>query len=616
MIDPKKLYKLAVLFAAVLVSSCITFDEEPEVPVDPGKDPAESVDMTLKFVLPADATAGKTAWVAGDQIVVHGEYAADQVTVTLEAGDISADGKTATHEVKGLLPYVNEEYKSNLYASYPASAVDNLRHCFCYSKFSTTNAPLMAACNDDDTFRFKNICGMVRFIANGNFDSFTLSDTQSGAKKADIGYEFLQVKITDTEQNLNQYRGDPVKIIEVPFKSGESIVYIPAGVELPKGLSLKFRKDGAAVKAFNVLDPVSISAGSMLDLGDITASMQDYDDPLSDKIPDLGKNGTANCYIIEAPGVYKFMAVQGNTKAYVGDAATAEVLWETWNNGEDVAANSVVKSVLYSDDYIVLHTPDVLHAGNAVIAVKDAEGVILWSWHIWVPETKIGTGLYGGIFGAEAMSRNLGALIDAVAGSETEDSRSFGLSYQWGRKDPYPGPKAIKSSSPATVAGAEAEVAPGQISIEESIANPLLMGHINNGDWFNDEDNTRWSNTEKTVYDPCPPGWRVPKRDSTVPFWGSNLSTAEGWQADFTLGWFTIGNPVSVFPVCGYRDDYGVSSFTHVYDRALYWTAYASSAAKAYGEDIRYDTEKGALKQAVLTEAPKARAAFIRCVAE
>ena len=97
---------------------------------------------------------------------------------------------------------------------------------------------------------------------------------------------------------------------------------------------------------------------------------------------------------------------------------------------------------------MILHTPETLRPGNALIAATDDEGNILWSWHIWVPRTAITTDSYGDIWGSPAMSRDLGALIDVVKGEEAS-SEAYGLSYQWGNKNPYPAPSAFKASSPA-----------------------------------------------------------------------------------------------------------------------------------------------------------------------
>ena len=108
----------------------------------------------------------------------------------------------------------------------------------------------------------------------------------------------------------------------------------------------------------------------------------------------LSKKGAANSYIVTEPGDYKFWAVQGNSGIAV-NPATVEVLWETWNNAEEVTANSVVATVRLDGSYVVFATPETLKPGNAVIAAKDAAGIILWSWHIWVPATEIVTADYG-----------------------------------------------------------------------------------------------------------------------------------------------------------------------------------------------------------------------------
>jgi len=598
----KRIHIFALLFCtAALVVSCHNGGDDPD-PVGPQEE--ETVSKTLSFVLPSDAP-GKTAWTAGDKIVVHGEYAADQVTVTLSAGDISSDGKTATLLVEGLKPYVREDYGSSLYASWPAEAVDNLRHCFFYSKFNGTNRPLLAACNDGDSFRFQPVGSILSFIAEG-VDEYELS----GNKKEAVGYEFLQVKVTDKEQNYAQYKGNPLLTVSGPV-DGTTFVYLPEGTEFPHGITLKFKKAGKAVKILKITDAQELVRGQVTDLGDITDELDDYDDPFSDDILDIDKDGNANCYIVTAPGVYKFKAVKGNnTASYVEDVDSAVILWETWNNAEEVTEHSVVTSVSYAEDYMIFHTPDVLVPGNAVLAALDEAGNALWSWHIWVPKTAITTDSYGDIFGSPAMDRDLGALIPVTAGEAAVDATSYGLSYQWGRKDPFPGPQALKSSKPATVAGKASEVAPGKITLEESIANPTLLGHENNLNWLVKADNTLWSNDEKTMYDPCPAGYRVPKRDGTKPFWSSDLTKADGWNADKTYGWFTIGAPAAVFPLAGYRDDYGVGSFTHVYDRVLYWTAYASSDGVGYGADIRPGSS------ARLKECPKARVGYVRCVKE
>ena len=328
----------------------------------------------------------------------------------------------------------------------------------------------------------------------------------------------------------------------------------------------------------------------------------------------LSKKGAANSYIVTEPGDYKFWAVQGNSGIAV-NPATVEVLWETWNNAEEVAANSVIASVRLDGSYVVFATPETLKPGNAVIAAKDAAGTILWSWHIWVPATEIVTADYG-IYSAPMMDRNLGALVAATADAEAP-VESFGLTYQWGRKDPFPGPKAVKSGDNATVAGVAVSTKPGNgtsaescMTVEETIANPTVLGFTQNGDWLPAElaDNTLWQNEVKTKYDPCPPGYRVPARDTESAFHGSDLSAATGWNENGAQYWFALGEPQAVFPFAGYRDDYSPGGMTHAYDRGAYWTAYASQAAKAYYVNVRAGSAHAR------AEAGKSRAGSVRCV--
>ena len=82
---------------------------------------------TYTFVLPD--FAAKPAWVAGDQISLRGNYAPDAMTVTLKAGDISADGKTATVALSAVPPtFCPPDW---LYAAYPAEAVVARHHKDC-----------------------------------------------------------------------------------------------------------------------------------------------------------------------------------------------------------------------------------------------------------------------------------------------------------------------------------------------------------------------------------------------------------------------------------------------------------------------------------------------------
>ena len=610
----RKIYDIAILCAVLLpLFSC---HETPD-PVGPGPEKPQPETRTLTFVLPeftpgeggVTPAAVKTAWQAGDQIVVHGEYARDQVTVTLAAGDISGDGKSATVRVDGLYPYQREDCSSTLYASYPASVADNLKHCFFYSKFSTTNRQLMAACNSGDTFQFQNICGILAMTVDGDLGGYTISTP----KKDALGYEFLQVKITDQEQLYKQYVGNPILQLDGTVNGHEILVFLPEGTSFPAGFVIKFKEGDDYTRIYKHTEPVEIVRGAVVDLGDISDGIQHYDNPFSADVKDLDAAGNANCYVINEPGSYKFKAVYGNEPtSYLQDVEDAVILWETWNDASEVTPNSVLAHASFAEDFIIVRTPDTLHPGNALVAARNAEGRILWSWHIWIPATPIVTANFSGIMGVDLMDRNLGALVATAATDAQIDPTSYGMVYQWGRKDPFTGAGEFNSGSQATYAGEPEEVAPGQITLEEANANPRLLGHINNGDWCLVPDNEFWADAEKTLYDPCPPGYRVSRKTTSVPFWSADLSAQAGWGVNATAGWLKIGAPdAAVFPIAGYRDDYDVGGMAKVGSRTLYWVSQASDDAKGPGADLRYD--KGTF---VFGSAPKARLGSVRCVVE
>ena len=210
---------------------------------------------------------------------------------------------------------------------------------------------------------------------------------------------------------------------------------------------------------------------------------------------DLSAAGTANCYLVQGTGDYKFRSVIGNTDATVGNVKSVEVRWESFGTDEMPNVGDLIVSADYKDGYIRFSTPENFRDGNAVIAAKNSKGTILWSWHIWCAEEGWQEQAYYNDAGT-MMDRNLGA-TSATPG----DVGALGLLYQWGRKDPFLGSSSISESIDAVSTGTWATASDGSQSLVES--NPMIFYRINLPD-------INWQ-SEKTVYDPCPSGWRVPE---------------------------------------------------------------------------------------------------------
>ncbi|GEM_PF-569241 len=248
---------------------------------------------------------------------------------------------------------------------------------------------------------------------------------------------------------------------------------------------------------------------------------------------DLSAAGNSNCYVISHRGPYSFDAtVKGNGKASEGLAApealapaSAKLVWQSFN-GMITAVSLEGNRVKFTAGR---------PRGNAVIAVMDSKGTIIWSWHIWHPKEEI-QALHSAT-GFDLMNMNLGAL------SNTYGLEAYGLLYQWGRKDPFPGSPVASGGNISTlnvpvydINGAKVEIkASSMVDLKcnylaYAIANPTVC--ISNNaqyskcrDWLQpDESNPAlWGNPKgyerketqynnhgtKSYYDPCPVGWRV-----------------------------------------------------------------------------------------------------------
>ncbi|MBE6218397.1 MAG: hypothetical protein E7124_10240 [Bacteroidales bacterium] len=231
---------------------------------------------------------------------------------------------------------------------------------------------------------------------------------------------------------------------------------------------------------------------------------------------DVSLSPAANCYIVTETGTHSFRTVKGNTSDSVGSVAFAEVLWESFGTDQQPAVGDLVKNVWYKDGVITFTSTD--KKGNAVIAAKDASGEILWSWHIWLtdqPKEHVYKNNAGTM-----MDRNLGA-ISAIPGHV----RAFGLLYQWGRKDPFLGASAHKHSldieAKSTItwpSAVETSSSVGTVGYVTSHPTTVVYSRPSvvldpNADWhYSFRDNSLWtpSDKPKSIYDPCPAGWRVP----------------------------------------------------------------------------------------------------------
>ena len=251
----------------------------------------------------------------------------------------------------------------------------------------------------------------------------------------------------------------------------------------------------------------------------------------------LSSSASANCYIISTAGLYKFKTVKGNSSESVGNVASASILWETFGTSTTPECLDLIKAVDYENGYIAFQTADTFKEGNAVIAAKDANGTILWSWHIWLTDQPQGQVYYNNA--GTMMDRNLGA-TSATPG----DVGALGLLYQWGRKDPFLGSSSISSDTLANStitwpSAVSSDSSTGTISYATANPTTFISYNYSNYDWYytgsSSTDNTRWATSEstKSIYDPCPSGWRVPDGGSNG-VWSKALGSSRYFDTNYS----------------------------------------------------------------------------------
>lgn len=374
---------------------------------------------------------------------------------------------------------------------------------------------------------------------------------------------------------------------------------------------------------------------------------------------------TANCYVINAPGKYSLPLVYGNaikdgtanassytsssrnrlalkqfvnhlnraiTDPYIYNNTgctpdSANLMWE--------AELGLLKNVALSSDKksITFEVPQsTIRQGNAVIAVYDASGAVMWSWHIWITDYVAGSGTVGvnlsgksyGIYPRCLGQVNGGDITDfeprSVKVRFTQTDVPDGLTpltktltftqkgititksdrytyYQWGRKDPIvPDAQewydATHQEITTLTQKAVGSDIPAGMSLEQYwTLDPQAFWTSDHSYRFSYTNlwNMNLSTTapEKTVYDPSPAGSMVPMRtvyrelvtDGTVSF--DNSGTGK------TGFYIATATGTLWFPPLGYRSG-ATGNTTSSGTLGEYWCCESTNTSEASALVLNY----------------------------
>ena len=280
-----------------------------------------------------------------------------------------------------------------------------------------------------------------------------------------------------------------------------------------------------------------------------------------------------------------------------------------------------------------------IQSGNAVVAVKKG-GTTVWSWHLWfAPKDALDkipvTNYQGKVY--NFTKETLGWKPTQWSGSTYDKARTVKVKvvqtiknggvaqetvinitqnpgnvkkgattlYQFGRKDAFPGVDA-------------SDLAANSHFTQNAGDNMTIMNNIQNPDKFYIYGSSLWANygyynlwsadntvtggynvgndnpVVKTVYDPCPVGFKMPANNAFTGFTANgqnggtmNVDGTDNWQTyqnNFGHNFWTNSSKTATinFPASGYRYDYDGSLYGVGYF-GYYWSAVPYSASNGCG---------------------------------
>jgi hypothetical protein len=361
--------------------------------------------------------------------------------------------------------------------------------------------------------------------------------------------------------------------------------------------------------------------------------------------PTTAPDGMTNCYMVAPGGTVTFRVSRAYT--FEDDEFTNTLRVDN----VDIYPHEFTPVVLWEDADVIIDEKLAVSGkgknakltvetnsspGNAVVAIK-VGNTIVWSYHIWVTEyAPDGTNTFTANSGYVFMNRNLGAthynLEDGV--------KTFGLLYQWGRKDPFPGSISgaagwstggIDSGFEGLGSGGTTLTGNNDTGIKTSIKNPQCFYIYNpaNYNWLPDIDNNLWNQAttnQKTIYDPCPSGWRVPAFLANTldadhsPWKGyaslSGTDTWGKWPSGTLTGGMIFGhttadrNQNAQHPAAGGRA-YSIGTGADWGYRGFYWTGTHTSTYTTVIMFFKWDGEIN-----LVEVSPRAAGFSVRCVQE
>ena len=386
--------------------------------------------------------------------------------------------------------------------------------------------PTVASASTRSVF-FKHVCGVIKLkLANPEF-GMVKKVTMTTAEGAPLsGYGRVNLDFNLYEDPQFSFGDEPSESVTIDcgdkpieITMGGSFFHFVVAPGTYETLLFTIENTDGKIYESRTMEPLTVKRGQIADAGLARVYIEEF------------FYGKANCIQHAEPGTYTFdvspyfttdsysYAYEFNTRNDLALASSADLLWQS--------AQSMITSLTLSEDRKSI-TFTAAKQGNALVAIRDAEGTILWSFHLWI--SPVETVLYPN--GYYVLDRNLGARSNTKG-----EKSSWGLYYQWGRKDPMP--ELMKGNATWWASATCYKMDNSDFRIDGIATGPgvdhyyaikhpttfIKKAGSTNVDWIYEGGNDRlWGNPEghskpniktlkKSIYDPCPEGYMVPPMD-------------------------------------------------------------------------------------------------------
>lgn len=576
----------------------------------------ESSDQTKTSLVNSGDQMGSILWTTGDAVSAfigsdgNSKYTLDDSSNGAAKGIFNQTSGVVGTAIDGnVLLYPYDADATATMSAGVATVNFNLPVAQAYKadSFESGAFPMIAVSESAEGFAMKNVLGLLEvalhceFAASVSKIEFIANVPVCGAASVTASVEGEpSLALTDAESKTVTLNCEsPVALSN--DKTAKTKFYIALPAQQYEGFTLKVYDSNGYQMIETTTNTLDLKRSKVK-----TISLE--------YIIDLHADGHANCYMVTPATFckYRFDAtVIGNGAAgLIAGAHTesvniapksAKLLYKnstssTTNTSDNQAAVKTSSVTLDSKGRVVFNSPSGDNGvGNAVIAVyseADGAGDILWSWHIWKPANVVSDQKYTDTY--TLMDRNLGACSML---STSNVNGSSGAYYQWGRKDPF---VTAANSGAISVKNAQYTISAETTTIAATVKNPATFYAKDNGntsDWLSTANDALWS-TNKTIYDPCPAGYRVADQNA----FSKNLTTLSS-TTNTNHVTFLIGTSDVAYPLCGCityaageRSERNKAAYVWApavnSGKARAWRTYPDSRgtlsmAKAYGYPVR-----------------------------